>query len=90
MRTTWTKFKFDDPLNGRLNQDGLAAVKVQDAANSHRLYRLDLLFGALNDDPMQCGIDVACGASRTDVALALRSLADFLVKPNAIYTATQP
>ena len=68
--------------HGRLWQEGVAAVTVQDAAYSHRLYRLDLIFGSADGKPEQCGVDVACGASREQMALLLRSLANHLDAPN--------
>lgn len=62
-------------LNGRLRQAGLAAVQVQDAAYSHKLYRLDILLGSTSGTPEHLGVDIPCGASRQGIALALRALA---------------
>lgn len=52
------------------------SVAVRDLTYSCRLYCLDVAFDSTSGPPETFGIDVACGATRTEVAMALRALAD--------------
>jgi hypothetical protein len=61
-------------------RDGLGRIKLHDLSQALGIYRVDFAFGSLAGQPEEVGVDILSGSSRKDVAKALRSLADRLMR----------